>query len=203
MLKKMGNGVKGFLQFFASPRFARTLVVLAILIFVTTLGIAYWKSTVQNQPQQSKPGTKKYQQTRLTLQPEKLVISSNSASETQTIAVKINANTNKVTGVQLEIGYNTKVLSDVEVTPGTFFNKPVVLLKKINTEKGQISYIIGDPPNSSGHSGKGVVAYIKFKAKPNENKRSKVRFRRNTIATAVGYKDNVLKKTDGTTIVFK
>ncbi len=202
MLEKMGDFLRKIWQFFASTVLARTIVVSAIVIFIASVVFAVYMS--QTKQVTSKPGTKSYQQSRLTLQPEKLIVLPADLNTKQTVAVKINANDNKVTGVQMELGYNQEVLTDVDITPGNFIENPIVLSKVVNKEKGRITYILTSSPNGDGKSGKGVVAYLTFKAShPNNNKKSTIRFRKNTIVTAIGYKDNVLKHTDSMTVVFK
>lgn len=80
--------------------------------------------------------------------------------------VTIDSGANIVTGVQLELTYDPKVLTAVDVTPGTFFENSNVLIKKIDTVNGRITYALGVALGEKGKSGIGVIASLHFALVP-------------------------------------
>ena|ERR1035437_2090897 len=62
-----------------------------------------------------------------------------------TVDVAIDSGQDNVTAVQLELSYNPKALTNVDIAPGTFFNNPNILLKKIDPVNGRITYALGVP----------------------------------------------------------
>jgi len=74
----------------------------------------------------------------------------------------VSTNGNKLTAIQMELSYDPKAITNVDVLPGTFFSDPVVLLKKVDQATGRISYAIAIKANQDAVSGKGTVAIIQF-----------------------------------------
>lgn len=117
------------------------------------------------------------------------------------IPIKISTNKNKVTAVQLEISYDPKILTQISITPGTFFQKPVSLLNQIDEKGGRISYAIGIPPNTPGKEGEDVVAIITFQAKSQFRGETTISFLPKTKVTAEEFNQSVLKETSSAQIV--
>lgn len=97
-----------------------------------------------------------------------LSISSNpkQLSTTYTDDITIDTGSNMVTGIQLELTYDPKVLTAVDVTPGTFFENSNVLIKKVDSVNGRITYAVGVSLGEKGKSGKGVIASLHFSLIP-------------------------------------
>ncbi|MCL5439276.1 MAG: cohesin domain-containing protein [Patescibacteria group bacterium] len=152
----------------------------------------------------SRPSPAAVASSMLTLSPNPLVLSSQSGS----VNVDLNSGTNRVTGVQLELQYDPKVLTNIEVTPGTFFDNPVVLSKNIDPVKGLISYMIAiQPINGTPKKGAGTVATITFQAQGNPGQTSEIKFREKTAVSAftdtgAAIPSSVLKTDKGTIIQF-
>lgn len=136
--------------------------------------------------------------TTLSLLPNPLVVSSNSAS----IDVVVDSNGDQLTAVQAEISFDPKVITPTTITEGNFFNTPLELLKKIDVENGRISYAVATPPNAGSKSGKGTVATINFTINPQSTvNQTTLTLLPKSIATAERIYDSVLIKSEGTTII--
>lgn len=122
------------------------------------------------------------------------IASSSGAKIVYSIPITISANKNKITAVQLEISYDPQVLTQISLTPGTFFQKPVSLLNEKNENNGRISYAIGIEPNASGIEGVGVVATLTFQAKSQFRGKTTISFLPKTLVTAEGSNQSVLKE---------
>ncbi len=116
--------------------------------------------------------------------------------------VLISSGSNKTTAIQLEISYDPKVLTNVAIQPGTFFTTPAVLLKKIDTVSGRISYALGISPSQKPTGGNGTVATITFSTVPGTTvTQTPINFELKTAATAIGYAQSVIKGTQGVLFV--
>ena len=116
-----------------------------------------------------------------------------SASGVYEVDVSIDSDGNEVTGVQLELSYDPKVLGKVDIKPGSFLSNPVVILKKIDTDSGKITYMLGNQLGNPGVKGQGTVAVISF-SKTGDNETS-IDFLPQTLVTAQGQDQSVLKET--------
>lgn len=105
-----------------------------------------------------KPAEKKVPVLQTTLNIPKPVASS-SAYITN---IMITTERKKVTAVEIELTYDPKVLTKVDIKPGPFFPSPTVLVKKIDTVKGKISYILGIGLGQDPVNGNGAVALLTF-----------------------------------------
>lgn len=118
----------------------------------------------------------------------------------QTLAVNITSGKNAVSGVQIELAFDPKIISNVKVTPGNFFATPNVLINNIDTSNGRISYALGAQLGHGGHSGNGIVAYISFDFLSTTEKQTSISFLPKSVVTADGALASVLKATSGITI---
>lgn len=116
-----------------------------------------------------------------------------SASASSSIPINIATGKNKVTAVQLELQYDPQVLTNVSITPGSFFKNPVILLNQIDAKTGRISYALGINPTDQGVVGQGVVANISFSAKTKTSEETAIIFLPKTLVTAEGVSETVLK----------
>lgn len=112
--------------------------------------------------------------------------------------VNIDSGDNKVTGVELLLSYDPKVLGSVDIKAGTFLTSPVVLGKQIDTTKGTISYILGTAQGTHGVKGTGQVAVISFTKVGTGN--TTIDFLPDTLVTAEGYNQSVLNQTSSAVI---
>ena len=112
--------------------------------------------------------------------------------ETNTIYMNIKTDKQAVSGVQLAIAYDPKVLQNVSVTPGGFFDHPVILQNAIDTNTGIIYYTLSINPNSAQISGEGTVAILHYTKL--SGTATKVSFLPQTKITSKGVNDSILKQ---------
>ncbi len=115
--------------------------------------------------------------------------------------ITMDTSDNNVTAVQLEIGYDPRVISNVKVTAGPLFANPVVLIDKNNPTTGRYTYAFGITPNSPAVKGTGVVATVTFIPLPGTaGKDMQLGLLPTSLVTARGVAQSVLKSANGTVI---
>jgi hypothetical protein len=65
----------------------------------------------------------------------------------------------KTDNVQLELAYNPLLLTNIDISTGDYFASPSVILKKIDTKNGRITYYLSD---KDGSLGQGTIATLYF-----------------------------------------
>lgn len=185
----------------------KTIALIGILILITAvlLFIAFKpKTSSPNEvttiapTQATAPVPKKVGSTTLNLMPNPLQMTTSSAS----LDAVINAGTDKITAVQLEIAYDPKALTVVSITPGSFFSNPFVLLNSIDNNNGRISYALGINVSDSSKAGTGVVATIVVKANNTATvSETDVTFLPKSLVTAEKVSDSVLINSQGAKII--
>ncbi|MBI2430621.1 MAG: hypothetical protein HYV39_01250 [Candidatus Levybacteria bacterium] len=180
-----------------------TLLIGLLLLIAIPIGISFFSEKPKpaektpSIPQVVSPTEKIVNaQTSLAFFPSPYAISSSSGS----LAVAIDTGENEVTAVQLEITYDPKVLQNVAITPGTFFENPLQLLKNVNSTKGKITYAFGAAPTAKAKIGSGTVATITFTTNLKPGEKTDITFSPETLVTAEGVRVTVLKEALGTTI---
>lgn len=123
------------------------------------------------------------------------VIDSTASTINYSMPVNISTGKNKVTAVQLELQYDPKILTNMAITSGPFFTKSDVLLNKIDTENGRISYAIIIGLTDEGVVGDGVVVNLTFSTSALVPAKTKITFLSKTKVTAEGISESVLKQT--------
>lgn len=180
----------------------KTVGLIIALILVT--GILVYTAVAPKQPAPTGTPAKTQTapavlaQTTLALSPSLLSLSSNSGS----LNVVIDSGSNKITAVQLELSYDPKMLSALDIVPGPFFNNPVTLIKTIDDKNGKISYALGIAPTGLAKSGQGAVATITFSSAQQTGQATQITFSPKTLVTAAGANSSVLKATSGAAVVF-
>jgi hypothetical protein len=112
--------------------------------------------------------------------------------------VLISTGKNKVTVAQLEIVYDPKILTNVNIKPGSFFTAPTILLQKIDAANGRISYVLGIGLGDKPVTGKGTVATISYSVLPGlSTVKTPINFEPKTQVNAAGYVQSVLKQSTG------
>ena len=133
----------------------------------------------------------------LTLSPNPAIISIGGPGK---VDVNINTYDNSVTGVQLEIAYDPKVLKNVKVIPGQLFQNPLVHTNENDPVAGRLTYAIVKLPSQPPIKGTGIVATISFTVGSTAGK-SQLTLLPTTLVTARGVADSVLNTTSGTQII--
>lgn len=183
-----------------------TKTIILIIVLSVIAGIAVF---IAMSPKNETPQPSGLQQptpapnvafTTLSLLPNSLTISTPSAS----VDVSIDTKTNKVTAVQLEISYDPKKLTNVDIvapSSGGFFENPIVLLKKIDEKKGLISFALAISASQTAKMGTGNVATISFTSLITPPGQTEIKVLPETLVTAEGISSSVLKSSSGTTII--
>ncbi len=84
------------------------------------------------------------------------------SANTYSSTVTIDTGENEVTGVQIELYYDPKVITNVSVAPLDFFTPNTEVLKKLDPTNGRITYALATPLGGNGKKGQGNLAKITY-----------------------------------------
>ena len=111
--------------------------------------------------------------------------------EDASVAVILTTGNQAISGVQLAIAFDPKILTQVHITPGNFLPNPVILENSVDTTKGIIHYTAAlSPRNKQQKQGGGIVAVIYYKQPSTPTLLS---FLPETKVTSLGVNTSVLK----------
>lgn len=176
----------------------RTLFLIFALFIITFVLLAITLYA----PSNPKPTTtvtapkESIEQTVLSFGEVSIATSSSVTNLNYSLPINITTGNNKVTAVQLELQYDPQVLTNVVVTPDSFFANPEVLLNQIDAKTGRITYAFGIGLKEQGVVGHGVVATLTFEAKKGIDEKTAILFLPKTLVTAEGVSQSVLKTTN-------
>lgn len=177
------------------PRQTIAFVTFLIIVTIVLLGLAvYTQKPGAPTPTVEKPTSPSYAHTSLRLTPP---VNTPALPNSYTSNVTIATEGDKITAAQLELSYDPKVLTNVQIKPGTFIKNPVVLLKKVDQTNGRISLAIGIPLGGTPPTGKGTVATITFDEVKTATGSTILDFLPKTAVTAEGIAQSVLKSSTG------
>ncbi len=129
-------------------------------------------------------------QTMLFFDPQQMQIKPGNIS-LQKSDISMDTGANNIHLVQLELGFDPKVIENIDITAGTFLSHPTVLLKNIDYASGRISFAA----SSDNISGKGIVATLSFSIIPgNKQKQTIINFLPKTSVGDKKVNTSVLKK---------
>jgi hypothetical protein len=140
----------------------------------------------------------------LSFSPNPVTLDASGAGEVDVI---LDTQTNEVSGVQLEMQYDSKALTNVSITSGPFFPDSISLFPKpVDASTGRIHYLLGMSyaGGSKPIHGSGVVAHIFFHrnpAAPASSTSTTIRTLDETKLTQLRVKDSVLKTKENVTIL--
>lgn len=175
------------------------LVIVTVVLFVIALN-ASQKPAPQNQQATAPKPTAVVipAHSVLTTNPNPVIVGPGRQGQ---VAVNIDTSDNDVTAVQLEIGYDPNVLTNVKVTPGAMFTNPVQLLNRNNPAAGRYTYAVGIPPNGKVLRGQGVVADITFTTKATAlGTSTQLGLLPTSLVSAQGVAQSVMKSATGAVI---
>ena len=180
----------------------RTLILIVVLIGITAILLAI-ALTPKQAPvpsvQKPTPGIS-YAQTTLRINNTPTAVNStSSAVPVYSTDVTITTGNNKVNAVQLELSFDVAHLYNVDIKPGPLFQNSVELLKKVDNQKGTISYALAGGIGQKGVTGGGTVAVITFSQKGKPGDLARINFLPKTLVTAQGIDKSVLKTAVGAT----
>lgn len=186
----------------------RTLILIAVLVLLASLLVVVALSQRGTKPtptpvSQVVPSPTPVVQTVLAIEPNPINAIRNATTSAN---VTIATGGNSVTAVQLELSFDPKVLRNLALAhplTGGFFANPVVLLNKVDSEKGTVTFAIAIPPSGNAKSGRGTVATITFTAQGAAGQTSQIAILPKSLVTATGTSGSVLRSMSGTTIILR
>lgn len=101
--------------------------------------------------------------------PSVLNMDNKNSATSSSVDVFINSGINKVTGVQLEMSFDPKIIYNIIIKApddANFFGKTenyIVLFKDVDMKNGRLSYALAITPSQTAKSGTGKVATLTFK----------------------------------------
>jgi hypothetical protein len=168
-------------------------IILVVVLVILTIILLFVSLNIKNgspAPYAPKPTQINAAQTSLSISDN---LRAASASGTYETDVNIDSGGNKITGVQLSISYDPKVLTNVDVVPGTFLTDSAVISKQIDKDGGTITFLLGTTQGKKGVSGTGQIAVISFTKVGDED--TNLSFLPDTLVSAEGFDQSVLDKT--------
>lgn len=173
----------------------RTLFLIFALFIITSVLIvmALYQPTMPKTTPKV-PVNEPVAQTVLSFGTPQVATSSSVSVLNYSLPINIATGKNKVTAVQLELQYDPLILTNVAVTPGSFFANPNVLLNQIDVKTGRISYAFGVGLDDQGVAGKDTVANLTFSIKIGALEKTAIIFLPKTLVTAEGIIESVLKE---------
>lgn len=177
-----------------SKRTLFLIFALFLITFVLLMMALYQPQAPKTAPIVSTPTKEPVAQSMLSFGNPVIATTSSTTTLNYSLPVNITTGKNKVTAVQLELQYDPLVLTNVAVTPSSFFTDPIVLLNQIDTKTGRISYAFGVPPAGQAVAGKGVVANLTFSTRAKISERTAIIFLPKTLVTAEGIAESVLQQ---------
>ena len=129
------------------------------------------------------------------------IASTSGKPKTYSLPILINTGTNKVTAVQLELSFDPNILTNVNITPSTFFKNPNVVINKINTDTGKISYALAATQPEGSKQGEDTLVTLTFEARI-LSVSSAITFLPRTFVTAEGLDSSALKSTNSAELKF-
>src|SRR3990167_5359100 len=172
------------------------LIVFLVIATVALVALALSRSNVSSPTPQKLSGEEIVAETSLSFSDLYEMEDEAAESSKQFFSdVNIVTGENKVTAVQLEIKYNPDLLTNVDIYPGDFFQNPKILLERIDTEEGIISYALGT--EGQGVSGEGIVAVVSFSEKTIARGETSLDFLSKTAVSAEDQEESVLREMAG------
>ncbi len=186
----------------------KTLALISGLVLVTVILFVVALRAGQQQQQPVKPQNETNTavkaeptipaHTVLTVGPNPLEVGQGQLGTAQ---ISVDTSDNNVTAIQLEMGYDPNLLSNVKIVPGPLFKNPAVLIDKNDPVKGRYTYAFGITPSGQPITGKGVIATVTFTPKAGSaGKQTQLGLLPTTLVTARGIADSVMKTSSGTVV---
>jgi hypothetical protein len=95
-----------------------------------------------------------------------LILDASKSQTTQKVDILIDTKGKPVSGTQIELSYDPKVLTNVSLTPPAqnpfFGTNPVLLINSVDKTQGRISYAIGISTSDDEKTGQGSVVTLSF-----------------------------------------
>lgn len=170
----------------------KTWVLVAGLVILTAVLLIVSLTSKSFSPLSSNPKNLKtdFAHTSLSISEEIRPSTSSGKYETDVI---INTDKDEISGAQIELSFDPKILTNVDIAPGGFIENPNILIKTIDNKTGVIRYAIAIKPGGKSVKGTGVIAVISFtKIGSGE---TFINFLPQSQVSTSGYNQSVLKET--------
>ena len=189
-----------------------TVIILSVFItagfVLVTIGIIEpeQKKSEKNELPELTTETTVPKTANLYFSPPTITVNPNS-SQTSQVDIMLNSGTTQVSGTQIILEYDPKVIKNIRVTkPGVSFfgitSNSLELFSDIDAENGRISYAVGIPQGGTPQQGTGKVATISFTIdKDAVGSATSLTFAPTTIVTKLGERSTILKEAAGLTIL--
>lgn len=181
------------------PKKTAYFVVALVGITIVLLMLAIYNFNQSNQLptiQQTKSTSPSYARAILTIDTPQPTVNAN-GSKVYTATIKINTPAtgyNAINAAQLDLSYDPRVLTNVDIKAGPLMDKPVELLKKIDTQKGTINYDLAASPSKDNLGYVvGNLAVLTFTVNPSAKGTTAINFLPTTIVTSAGFSQSVLQ----------
>ncbi len=181
----------------------KTTILILILAAVTgiLLFLAISETKKPQTPSRPVAPTKKpvEKTAKVFFSPQNLDLSSGTASPTSSVDIMVDTGKAAIAGVQAELAYDPKALSNVRLVPATdqssfFGSTSVVLFNEASQQTGRISYAIAISPGGNARKGVGKIATLTFQKAFNAPSATQVAFLDKTLVTILGENESVLKE---------
>ena len=138
--------------------------------------------------------------------PQTVDLSSANASNSSTADLVVDTGNDNIAGVQAELQYDPKVLTNVKLIPaadatGFFGPTAVVLFNDVNPTTGRISYAIAINAGQATKKGVGKIATLSFSKTYTATPSTTITFLDKTLVTKLGENESVLKGTAPLTVI--
>lgn len=190
-----------------SPHLSGKTIMLIVGLCVLTIALIILavKMNKPSNPEQNKTTTTDTSSpavephTTLTFSPNTV---SSSSSATQSLDIMIDTNGDPVSGIQLELSFDPKVVSLKTLTPGTFLPNALTLLPaKIDNVNGTATLIFAKTPSQEAKSGSGLAATLTYSIKSGTTaSQTQIKILPKSEVSATGIRESVLKSEDTATI---
>lgn len=175
------------------------LLAVYLLLSTTTKNVGQTAQNITTTPAQggeANKSTSAYPTTNPKLVTADLYFLKNPTANTVYINVKTKQ---PISGLQLVLAYNPSLLSNISITPGDFFDHPIILQNSADAAKGTIYYTLSINPKSAQIFGEGTVAILHYSGIPT-GVSTTLSVLPQTKITSQGVNDSVLSKTSSITI---
>ncbi len=128
-----------------------------------------------------------------------------STSDSASLDIMINSGKNQITGIQLEIGYDPEVFSEIILTPGKFLPQATVLLNENDEKNGRVSYALVLPPSVLPISGTGTVVNVRLTKSTDVSDASNpttISILPKSLVSAIGIEGSVLREVKNASVVY-
>lgn len=169
-----------------------TLIIGLFVVTIVLVAVALNSSKTSPQPTQQQP---------IAIQPSPTpdmahTMLSLAQGTGNTVNVMVDSGSNTLSGVQFELAYDPKVLTNVKITKGTFFSNAFDMINKVTPSDGHVEYALVIPPSGTAQKGTGTVATITYTPLVHTGSTSISFVPGKTLASQPGVTDSVLQSTN-------